>query len=198
MDRQTLRDWVHRYNADGIDGLVDRKAPGPRPRLTAGQQAELARIVEQGPDVADDGIVRWRRVDLRDLIAARFGVALHERTVGKVLDRLNFSHMSVRPRHPKADAAVQETFKKTSPTSSTTLCRMPPSEADRDLVPGRSQDWPERKPDPDLGATRDTPHRATRSALQMGLSLRRRLSRARLCRRFGSAVRQYQGDDGAS
>ncbi len=126
MDRQTLRDWVHRYNADGIDGLVDRKAPGPRPRLTAGQQAELARIVEQGPDVADDGIVRWRRVDLRDLIAARFGVALHERTVGKVLDRLNFSHMSVRPRHPKADAAVQETFKKTSPTSSTTLCRMPP------------------------------------------------------------------------
>src|SRR6266851_1750385 len=51
MDRQTLRDWVHRYNALGIDGLVDRKAPGPVPRLTAQQEAELARIVERGPDI---------------------------------------------------------------------------------------------------------------------------------------------------
>jgi transposase len=126
MDRQTLRDWVHRYNALGIDGLVDRKAPGPVPRLTAQQEAELAQIVERGPDIADDGIVRWRRVDLRDVIAARFGVALHERTVGKVLDRLGFSHMSVRPRHPEASAEAQEAFKKTSRTSSITPCRMPP------------------------------------------------------------------------
>jgi transposase len=129
MDRQTLRDWVHRYNALGIDGLVDRKAPGPPPRLTAAQQAELVRIVERGPDIADDGIVRWRRIDLRDVIAARFGVALHERTVGKVLDRLGFSHISVRPRHPKADDVAQEAFKKTSPTSSIARCRTPPRQS---------------------------------------------------------------------
>lgn len=124
MDRQTLRDWVHRYNALGIDGLVDRKPPGPLPRLTAQQETELARIVERGPDIADDGIVRWRRVDLRDVIAARFGVALHERTVGKVLNRLGFRHMSVRPRHPEADANAQEAFKKTSRISSIEHCRM--------------------------------------------------------------------------
>ena len=28
MDRQTLRDWVHRFNAQGPDGLIDRKPPG--------------------------------------------------------------------------------------------------------------------------------------------------------------------------
>jgi transposase len=126
MDRQTLRDWVHRYNALGIDGLVDRKAPGPTPRLTALQRAELAQIVEQGPDVAEDGIVRWRRVDLRDVIEARFGVALHERTVGKVLAGLGFSHVSVRPRHPEADADAQEAFKKTSQTSLSAPYRMAP------------------------------------------------------------------------
>jgi transposase len=126
MDRQTLRDWVHRYNALGIDGLVDRKAPGPTPRLTAPQRAELAQIVEQGPDVAEDGIVRWRRVDLRDVIAARFGIALHERTVGKVLAQLGFSHMSVRPRHPQADTDAQEAFKKTSRISSIAPYRMAP------------------------------------------------------------------------
>src|SRR5690349_24610941 len=84
MDRQTLRDWVHRYNADGLDGLRDRRRPGPRPRLTPEQEAELEAVVERGPDPDRDGVVRWRRVDLQALIEARFAVRLHERSVGKV------------------------------------------------------------------------------------------------------------------
>jgi transposase len=85
MDRQTLRDWVHRYNAEGLAGLRDRPHPGPTPRLTPEQLAELARVVDDGPDPATDGVVRWRRVDLQAVIARRFGVQLHERSVGKVL-----------------------------------------------------------------------------------------------------------------
>jgi transposase len=115
MDRQTLRDWVHRYNAEGLAGLRDRPRSGRKPRLTAGQEAELVTAVERGPDPDRDGVVRWRRVDLQVLIEARFGVRLHERTVGKVLRRLGFARLSVRPRHPKADEAAQEAFKKASP-----------------------------------------------------------------------------------
>src|SRR3954469_10685147 len=116
MDRQTLRDWVRRYNAEGLAGLRDRPRSGRRPRLTPGQEAELAAAVEQGPDPARDGVVRWRRVDLQALIEARFAVRLHERSVGKVLRRLGFTRLSVRPRHPKADEAAQEAFKKVSPS----------------------------------------------------------------------------------
>ena len=116
MDRQTLRDWVHRYNAEGLAGLSDRRRPGPRPRLSPEQEAELVTAVERGPDPDRDGVVRWRRVDLRALIEARFAVRLHERSVGKVLRRLGFSRVSVRPRHPKADEAAQEAFKKASPS----------------------------------------------------------------------------------
>ena len=112
MDRQTLRDWVHRYNAEGLVGPYDRRRLGPKPRLTA----ELETVVERGPDPARDGVVRWRRVDLQALIAARFGVRLHERSVGKVLRRLGFARLSVRPKHPKADEAAQEAFKKASPS----------------------------------------------------------------------------------
>jgi transposase len=61
MDRQTLRDWVHRYNAEGLAGLKNRKAPGRPSRLTAQQKAELATLVEKGPDAEQDGVVRWRR-----------------------------------------------------------------------------------------------------------------------------------------
>src|ERR687885_3053344 len=115
MDRQTLRDGVHRYNAEGLPGLRDRRRPGRKPRLTAGQEAELAAAVERGPDPDRDGVVRRRRVDLRALTEARFAVRLHERSVGKVLRRLGFARLSVRPKHPKADEAAQEAFKKASP-----------------------------------------------------------------------------------
>lgn len=115
MDRQTLRDWVHRYNTEGLEGLSDRRSAGPAPRLSLDQKAELARMVREGPDLAVDGVVRWRRADLQRKIKERFGVTMHERTVGKQLAALGFRRLSVRPRHPKSDPEAQEAFKKTSP-----------------------------------------------------------------------------------
>ncbi len=60
MDRQTLRDWVHRFNGEGPSGLAERKAPGAPAKLTAAQLTELAAVVESGPDPVADGVVRWR------------------------------------------------------------------------------------------------------------------------------------------
>jgi putative transposase len=117
MGRQTLRDWVHRYNAEGLAGLSDRPQPGPAPRLTAEQQAEVAELVRQGPRLAEHGVVRWRRRDLAAVIERRFGVALAERSVGAMLRRLGFRRLSVRPRHPGHDAQAQASFGQTSPPS---------------------------------------------------------------------------------
>jgi transposase len=114
MDRQTLRDWVHRFNAGGPEGLIDNWTEGPKPRLSAAQLTELASLVEAGPDRERDGVVRWRRVDLKRVIAERFGVDFHARHVGKLLKQLGFSHMSARPRHPAQDERIVEAFKKTS------------------------------------------------------------------------------------
>jgi transposase len=115
MDRQTLRDWVHRYNAEGLAGLVNRTVPHRPRRLAPDQMAELADWVEAGPDPVRDGVVRWRRKDLQARIAAAFGVTLHERSVGKQLAALGFRRLSVRPQHPQSDPQAQEAFKKTSP-----------------------------------------------------------------------------------
>ena len=65
MDRQTLRDWVYRYNAGGLAGLSNRTAPGRTPYLSAAQKAELSEIVRAGPDPEVDRVVRWRRIDLK-------------------------------------------------------------------------------------------------------------------------------------
>jgi len=118
MDRQTLRDWVHRFNDEGPEGLFDRKENGSVRRLSAGQLQELASIVETGPDPERDGLVRWRRIDLKGVIEKRFGVVYSERYVSQILHDLGFSHMSARPRHPAQDAAVIRTYKKTSPARS--------------------------------------------------------------------------------
>ncbi len=115
MDRQTLRDWVHRFNGEGPEGLLDRKAPGAPAKLTASQLEVLAGVVERGPDPVSDGIVRWRRMDLKAWIEGQFGVVYHERSVSRLLAQLGFSHISARPRHPGQDAAVMEDFKKTFP-----------------------------------------------------------------------------------
>lgn len=110
MDRQTLRDWVHRYNADGLGGLSDRHGGGAPSRLSPEQETEVAGWMRRGPDVAVDGVVRWRCVDIQARIAREWGVALHKRSVGKLLHRLRFARVSTRPRHPKADAAAQASF----------------------------------------------------------------------------------------
>ena len=115
MDRQTLRDWVHRFNASGPEGLFDNWTEGPKPRLSDEQLARLAKIVEAGPDREQDGVVRWRRVDLKRVIAERFGVDFHERYVGKLLKKLGFSHISARLRHPAQDARIVEAFKNVWP-----------------------------------------------------------------------------------
>jgi len=115
MDRQTLRDWVHRYNEAGLAGLADRPRSGRPASLTEAALAEVAGWVEQGADLASDGVVRFRRVDLRDRIAAKFAVYLHERSVGKLLKQLGYRRLSL-PLQPWASAPPASRLKSGSAT----------------------------------------------------------------------------------
>jgi transposase len=112
MDRQTLRDWVHRYNAEGAAGLQSHCSPGRPSALNETQMEELRSLVLQGPDLERNKVVRWRCADLRAEIASRWSVTINERTVGKLLHRLGMTRLQPRPCHPKKEAIAQEDFKK--------------------------------------------------------------------------------------
>lgn len=113
MDRQTLCDWVHRYNAADVAGLATGARSGRPPALSEAQMAELKELVIKGPDPEKDHVVRWRCIDLHRTITNRFSVTLHKRSVSKLLRRLDLTRLQPRPHHPKKDAEAQETFKKT-------------------------------------------------------------------------------------
>ena len=102
VDRQTLRDWVERYNECGVAGLATLTSPG-RPRLlTPNQAKELRQVVINGPDLNQDGVVRWRCVDLVKQAAVRFCVReVHPSTMAKWLRRLRLTKMTARPFPPK-------------------------------------------------------------------------------------------------
>ena len=114
MDRQLLRDWAVRFNAEGPQGLISRKAPGPKPKLSSEQLAELVRLVEDGPIPAVHGVVRWRLVDLAGWIYDEYGVSLDTSRLGRILKGLGYAKLSARPRHHGQNAYALEDFKKTS------------------------------------------------------------------------------------
>jgi transposase len=115
MDRQTLRDWVIRFNEQGPDGLVNIPSPGVPPKLDAAHRAFLARIVEEGPIPAVHGVVRWRACDLITRLHEEFGLSVSDDTIYRALKDLGFSHVSARPRAYKQDPEAIAAFKKTLP-----------------------------------------------------------------------------------
>jgi transposase len=114
MDRQTLRDWVIRFNAAGVEGLRDRPKSGRPPRLDEGQMAAFKALVLRGRDPERDGVSTWRAKDLCRIVEQHFGVVDSENGMLRLLHDLDLSWQKARPVHPEADRKAQETFKKSS------------------------------------------------------------------------------------
>jgi transposase len=112
---QIVRDWVLRFNAEGPEGLRDRKAPGPRPLLTDAHRQALAAQIDRGPVPAVHGVVRWRLCDLVQWLWEEFRVSVSMQTLSREVRAMGFRQLSARPRHHAQAAGAIETFKKTSP-----------------------------------------------------------------------------------
>lgn len=112
MDRQTLRDWVLRYNAHGVDGLADRWNGGRPPTFTADEQAAIVEIVLAGPDIEASGLSAYTLADLADICAERFGKRMHPWSLGRLLKKLGLSRQKTRPIHPETNPVAAAAFKK--------------------------------------------------------------------------------------
>jgi transposase len=102
---------VRRYNADGADGIGDRRHhnPGATPLLSPALRVELEQLL-QGP--APDGGV-WSGPKVARWMSEQLGRSVHPPRGWELLQQLGYRFYVPRPRHAKADADAQETFKKT-------------------------------------------------------------------------------------
>ena len=114
MDRQTLRDWVIRFNDQGPDGLINVPSPGVPPKLDEERRAFLARIVEAGTIPTIQGVVRWRACDLIVRLQEEFGLTVSDDTIYRAVKDLGFSHAGVRSKSlhtaRRRHGAVQKNF----------------------------------------------------------------------------------------
>ena len=115
MDRQTLRDWVIRFNAEGMDGLRDRPRSGRPAFLDEGQMAAFKALVLRGPNPERDGVSSWTAKDLCRIIENRFGVSYSGNGMLDLLHGLGLSWQKTRPIHPQANPKAQQAFKKNFP-----------------------------------------------------------------------------------
>lgn len=129
MNRQTLRDGVIRYNAEGAEGLRDRPHTGRPPLLAPELEQELAPLVAAGSDLDRDGVVEFRVRHIREIAAQHFGADYTRSGMQDRLHRMKLSYLQPRPIHSKTDPEAQEAFKKTS---------QPPSPPSASNTPRRS------------------------------------------------------------
>ena len=116
-DRQIVRDWVLRFNAQGPDGLIARHGGGAARRITPSVMEALAQRIEEGPIPAAHGVVRWRLRDLCAWLHEDYGISLSVSWSSRIVRNENFRLLTARPRHYAQNPDAQGIFKKTSLTS---------------------------------------------------------------------------------
>jgi transposase len=131
LSERQVRTWVGRYNAAGPDALADRPGRGRKAPLTPDQQQRLKDRLRAGPTAADGGVCALRGEDVRRILEREFGVVRCLQAVYDLLHRLGFEPLRPRPRHPRADPAAQDRFKKASPTGSPRPPRPTPASSSR-------------------------------------------------------------------
>jgi transposase len=106
-----LRKWVHRFNTEGLSGLRDHPHPGQPPKLSPEKVDEFKQRIRKGA-IDIDRVCALRGKDIQRILSEEFGAKYSICGVYVLLHRLKFSPLVPRPRHPRADAAAQDVFKK--------------------------------------------------------------------------------------
>ena len=146
--RETLRQWVRQYNAEGIVGLQEGVRTGRRCRLSPDQLAQLREKISAPPEMAKDGIGRWRAADVGRWIEEEFGVRYTSiMSICNLLHKLGQSWISGRPKHPQQAADAIMAFKKT-PGKAPGNRRRPSGKDAGALVAGRKSRRAKRTPNP--------------------------------------------------
>jgi transposase len=96
-DEQTVRRWLKRYQAEGIDGLVDAPRPGAAVKVTTAYRERLLHLVRQRPRSLNLPFSLWTNQRLADVLTEETGIRVSDETVRRELARVDI--VLSRPQH---------------------------------------------------------------------------------------------------
>ena len=108
LKERQLRNWVHRFGTEGLEGLRDRPRPGQPKHLPSDREEAFKALVRHPPR----GTIP-RAKDIQRLLQEQFRASYSLGGTYFLLHRLGFSSLSPRPVHPRTDKEAQADFKKT-------------------------------------------------------------------------------------
>ena len=114
LSRRICQRWVARYNAEGLDGLADRRGQEPGPPLTPEQEEAFRQRVETGA-TDEDSVCSLRGKDFRRILAEEFNLLRSLPSVYWLLHQLGYSYLRPRPQHRKLNPETVEEFKRSWP-----------------------------------------------------------------------------------
>ena len=114
VTRQAVATWIRRYKEGGVAGLEDKPKGHRRKRLTSAQEDRIREWLDRRID-PQGAPMQWTIDQLMQAIRDEFGVPLGRTRVWGLMRGWGYRPKQPRPRHAKADAEVQATFKKNSP-----------------------------------------------------------------------------------
>lgn len=111
VGRRTVQDWIYWYNTQGLSRLSGKVPPGKAPPLSAEDLEKFLARIEAGPK-PEDQVCALRGIEAQRILRQEFGVVRGLSTALRLLQAARMAKLMPRPRHPEADPAAQEAFKK--------------------------------------------------------------------------------------
>lgn len=106
--------WVHRFEASGVEGLKDKPKSGRKPRLSEGALADIANVLQNSrPDDFGYNTATWNGPILQEYIKKLYCVEYKKAQIYNLLKKLGFTYQKGRAVYPEADPEKREFFRET-------------------------------------------------------------------------------------
>ena len=102
---RTVRRWIASYRKDGHKGVAAKPAPGRPPKLTAGQQDTLAKLLDKGAAANGYSTELWTCPRVARMVEKRFGISYHVDHMGRLLKSMGFTPQKPERRARERDEA---------------------------------------------------------------------------------------------
>jgi transposase len=109
---RTVESWVHRFEGEGLSGLVDLERPGRPSRLGDEQFRGIGGILRRSPLDVGMGTNLWDGKTLSEFIQSQYGISLGVRQCQRLFRQMGFRLRKPRPMIARADPERQDEHKK--------------------------------------------------------------------------------------